>query len=120
MPAYYLTIQRDGVDAVRRQEFADYADAVAFASRDYQVQPGIRRAVLNFSTEAINGEFARSYASLTRIQDVGENQPHASEFRNKAIKLENAFTFDASYVFLIEGPLGREEADADQEADEGE
>jgi hypothetical protein len=117
MAAYYLTVQRDGVDVVRRQEFADYADAVAFTSRYYRVKLPVRRAVLKFYTEAINGQFARSYATLTRVQDVNGNRPHATEARNAAIKQENAFVFDASYLFLIESEPGREDQKA--EADDG-
>ena len=117
MAVYYLTVQRDGVDVVRRQEFADYADAVAFTSRYYQVKPSIGRAVLKFYTEAINGQFARSYAALTRVEDVSENHPYATEARNAATKQENAFVYDASYLFLIESDLGR--ADQKAEADDG-
>jgi hypothetical protein len=64
---YYLTIQREGLDVVRRQPFSNYADAIAFTSRYYQFRPSIRRAVLKFSTEAINGQFARSYATLSKL-----------------------------------------------------
>jgi hypothetical protein len=113
MAMYYLTIQRDGVDVVRRQPFADYADAVAFTSRFYQVKPPIRRAVLKFTTEAINGEFARSYATLTRVQDVREDRPFATEARNAAVKKENAFAFDASYLFVIESQLGCDDQEAE-------
>ena len=85
MPMYYMTVVRDGVDVVRRQEFADYAEAVAFTSRYYRVKPPIRRAVLKFYTEAINGQFACSYAPLTREQDIGTDRARSID-RHAAIK----------------------------------
>jgi len=117
MPVYYLTVMRDGVEVVRRQQCADYAEAVAFTSRYYRVKPPIRRAVLKFYTEAINGQFARSYATLTRERDIGTDRARSID-RHAAIKQENAFEFDASYLFLIESEVGR--ADQEAWADDGE
>src|SRR5262245_22605308 len=101
---YYLTIKKNGEVILAKQPFADYAAAVAFTSQFYQ--PRAARSVLRFTTEVINGEFARSYATLERPENLDKDSPFFKERCHATVKKANAFSFDASYLFLIESELG--------------
>lgn len=98
---YYLTIEKDGSDIVRRKEFSDYYDAVHCCAQYYSAKS--KRSVLSLTTEVINGEFARSYVELAIPEsiDVGEQAR-----RLRATKYSNAFEYDGSYFFLIETEVG--------------
>jgi hypothetical protein len=108
---YYLSVERSGKEIIRRMGFQDYAEAVNFTAQFYA--PKAPRAVLSFVTEVVNGEFARSFAVLTRPDEVAEGEAWFIERRNAAVKQANAFEYDASYQFLIESELGVQDADAD-------
>ena len=110
---YYLTVTRDDKDVLRRHPFADYSEAVAGASQFYKPKAG--RSTLTFSTEVINGLFARSYATLERPEALDENKPFFEARYHHAVKHDNAFSFDASYFFLIESDFGVSDAEAMRE-----
>jgi hypothetical protein len=112
---YYLTVVKDGVDLISQRPYEDYAAAIAGTAEFYRPKAG--RSVLKFTTEVINGAFARSFATLTRPEDIPADHPFPNEIRQKAAKQSNAFSFDATYLFLIENDLGVSERidDADDE-----
>lgn len=112
---YYVSVDEDGVEVVRRKPFDDYCAAVDFFSQFYQPRAG--RAVLEFVSEVINGRFARSYASLMIPGALDENDSYFQTRYHVAAKQSNAFRYDHSYFFLIESEVGRTDAD-DLNADE--
>ena len=111
---YYLTVKKGDTDIVHRQQFDDYGAAVAFTSRFYQSTSA--RSVLVFTTEAIGGQFARSFAALTRTESLRPDEPFYMERYRTAANQENAFKYDASYLFLIESEIGIHDAQAMQAA----
>ena len=101
---YYLTIKKNGEVIVSKQAFDDYAAAIAHASQFYHARS--IRSVLKFTSEAINGEFARSYATLTQPEDINKDSPFYKERYHAAVKNVNAFSFEGSYLFVIQGEIG--------------
>ncbi len=105
---YYLTVSRgDGSDLIRRQPFNDFAAAVAYTATFYRPKYG--RCVLNFTTEVINGQFARSYAFLTDPESVDAKDPRKRSLYELAAKQANAFEYNGTYRFLIESDVGIED-----------
>ena len=115
---YYLTITKDGMDVVRRMVFDDYAAAVGYTARFYE--PKAVRSVLSFTTEVINGQFARSFATLNRPETLDPAGPFYKEKYHRAAQQSNAFAFDASYLFVIESDVGVRDTEAMQAAYESE
>lgn len=113
---YFVTVEEDGKEIVRRKTFADYFAAVSFLSSYYR--PTTARSVLEFATEVINGEFARSYVTLMLPEALDKSD---SLFHTKypiAAKQSNAFRYEHMYFFLIESEVGKNDADADGDSDE--
>ena len=108
---YFLTVRRDGRDEVFRKPFEDYSDALEFLMAYYR--PRSSRSVLTFSTEVINGAFARSYLSLNLPEGVVDG-PGARERYALAVKHQNAYEYSSSYFFLIESQVGIDDADEDE------
>ncbi len=115
---YFLTVEKRGVELVRRQPFDDYGDAIDFIGRYYK--PRSQRSVLNFTTEAINGEFARSYVSLNRPDDLAKDDIGFERRYENAVKYSNAFDYDDSYFFMIESEIGIADCDEEDDDDLGE
>lgn len=107
---YYLTVKKNGAIIVEKQLFADYAAAVARTAQFYT--PRAARSVLLFTTEVINGEFARSYATLTKPEDVPKDSPHFKERHHAAVHQANSFDFDGSSFFVIQSEIGLRDAEA--------
>jgi hypothetical protein len=107
---YYLTVKKNGEVIVSKQAFHDYAEAVAFTSQFYR--PRSIRSVLRFASEAINGEFVRSYATLIKPENIEKDSPHYRERFHAAVKKVNAFDFDGSYLFVIQSEVGMSDAEA--------
>jgi len=114
---YYLTVIRNGYpfckngeDVVSSKPFEDYGAAIAYTSQFYGART--KRCVLEFTTEVINGEFARSYAALTRPEDIDPNQQSYQLKRDRAAKQSNAFNYDSSYFFMIESDVGMRDSAA--------
>ena len=101
---YYLTITRDGQDVIRRKAFDDYDAAIEYTSQFYR--PRHTRCVLEFTTEVINGKFARSFGTLNRPEGLDENGPYYKERYHVAAKQANSFDYDYSYLFVIESECG--------------
>ena len=117
-PMYYLTVKKNGEYVIRRREFADYSAAIAFTAQFYR--PKAPRSVLQFTTEVINGAFARSFAALNRPEDLDPSGPYYTEKRHTAAKQSNAFAYDASYLFVIDSDVGIRDAEAMQAVYESE
>lgn len=115
---YHVTVTKNGNDIVRGKVYDDYAEAIAFISQYYQ--PRAQRSVLSFTTEVINGQFARSFAALTKPEDIEPAQPSSKARYQAAAKQDNAFRYDASYFFLIESEVGIGDGQAMQAAFEQE
>jgi hypothetical protein len=105
---YYLTVEQNGVEVVRRKVFDDYGTAVKFISKYFE--PKSRRSVLSFTTEAINGEFARSYVEMADPTTIDH---HDQTRYLRSVKFSNAFSYEGSYFFLIESDVGIQDADND-------
>ena len=113
---YYVTVVKDGKDIVDRMPVGDFAGALAETSRFYTTRLG--RGVLRFTTEVINGQFARSYAQLNRPEDIDEDEFLFKERYHYAAKYSNAFNYDGSYFFLIESDLGVSERESPDDHDD--
>jgi hypothetical protein len=107
---YYLTVRRNGELVVSRLPFDDYADAIQFLTRYYQLKIPGARAVFELVTEVINGSFARSYGTLRSSDDPGAKSN--TGMLDIARTHELLFTFDGSYRFIIESEFGVREGDA--------
>jgi hypothetical protein len=106
---YFLTIESGDVPIVERVPFADYADAIDACSSYYE--PNARGAVLTFSSEVRGKKFLRSYASLTRPEDLGVDPDRSSPRWRRAAKDSIAFLYSKSYTFLIESEAGAADTD---------
>lgn len=107
---YYVTVDKNGEELVRRKEFDDYAVAMQYLATYYE--PRLGRGVLPFTTEVINGEFARSYVELADPETVGSSNEAR---RLRSIKFSNAFNYDGTYFFLVESDVGIQDADNDED-----
>lgn len=112
---YFLTIKSGEDILCNRVPFADYADAIA-ACGDYY-DPRTAGATLNFTSVVVAKKFLRSYASLTRLEDLRDT-PRGSPQAIAAVKQDNAFVFKNSYVFLIESDEGVREAQRREREDD--
>jgi hypothetical protein len=112
---YYLTVDKDGKELVRRMGFEDYSEALRYLTNFYTPRNNDIRVVLSFTTEVINGEFARSYVELS---DPNAIEPSDETRYVRAVKFSNAFKYEGSYFFLIESELGVQDADCEDEDDD--
>ena len=109
MSNYYLTINHNGVELLRRMQFDDFGAAIAHTSKFYRTRIPGTNAILEFTTEALNGKLARAFAGLTSPDDVkGEENEWGHAL---AAKQSCAFEFDGSYIFVIETDLGIKDSD---------
>ena len=115
---YFVTVVKNGEAIVEKKEFSDYAQAIAYTSEFYQ--PKFGRVVLSFTTEVINGHFARSFATLTRPEDVQEKGAFFKEKYEVAAKQDTSFFYSGSYLFVIESMFGIRDAEAIRAAYESE
>ena len=114
---YYLTITKNSVEIAYRKPFDDFSAAVTYTSQFYKPRIEGCRTVLSFTTEVINGQYARSYTHLTRPEDIDQSMPHHERRYHIAAQQSNAFSYDGSYFFLIETELGIQDAQvAEQES----
>lgn len=114
---YYLTVANSkGEDLVRREAFADYGDAMAALSR--YLRPMWPRSVLQFSTELINGKFARTYMQVRRPNDLDPGDEFYDRQLHLAKKQHNMYDYDEGYLFVIESDFGIEEAAATNNDDD--
>lgn len=97
---YYLTVDKNGEQITRRKAFDDYSKALQSLAEFYR--PKTRRSVLSFTTEIINGQFARSFATLTDPEAIIAQEPFYRERYEVAVRQKSVFEFDGSYQFLIE------------------
>lgn len=108
---YYLTVVKNDEEMIRRKQFADFAAALA-ELRDYY-RPKAGRSTLVFTTEVINGEFARSFAVLADPQSVHPSEPFYRERMETAVRTQNAFEYDGNLTFLIESEHGINDCEVD-------
>jgi hypothetical protein len=96
---YYLTIAKNGVELCRRKEYDDYYLAMDACAKYYS--PKIRRSILSFTAETVNGHFARSYAAINlpeHIEDPLDDKIKKLRYET-AVKNSNKFEYDGSYFF---------------------
>jgi len=101
---YFLTIEVEGTAIVERAPFDDYAQAIEACGGYYE--PRFPGSALTFSTVVVGKKFMRAYASLTRLEDLGEAVDRSSPQAHRAVKDGNAFIYPKSCHFLIESELG--------------
>ena len=111
---YYLSVLKgkDKGEVVASKSFDDFGHAMA-ACADYY-SPRAHRAVLSFTTDAINGKFARAYAELNRPEDIDSTDTENADAKDEyqcAVKQANAHEYDSSFLFLIESDFGIQDAD---------
>lgn len=106
---YYLTICAGDELLEERVKYQDYADAIAACGQYYE--PRSAGSVLSFTSEVRGKKFMRSYAQLSRLEDLGESVGRLSPQGLRAVKSDNAFVYAKSYTFLIESELGARETD---------
>jgi len=113
---YYLSVLKgkDKGEVVASKSFDDFGHAMAACSDYYN--PKAHRAVLSFTTEAINGKFARAYAELNRPEDIDIDSTDIDSADGNdeyqcAIKQANVHDYDSSFLFLIESDFGIQDAD---------
>lgn len=112
---YYVTVDEDGKEIVRRESFDDFYVAMGFFSRYYR--PRSKRSVLGFTTEVINGEFFRAYVTLWIPESLDQADSHFHQRDAIATKQSNAFEYSHTYFFLVESELGAKEADMPDDED---
>lgn len=112
---YFLTIKSGKDILCNRVQFADYADAMAACGAYYD--PRYAGSTLNFTSVVVGKKFLRSYASLTKLEDL-RDVPRNSPQAIAAAKQDNAFVFANSYVFLIESDEGVREAQRREREDD--
>ncbi len=102
---YYLTIRSRTKGICRRKPFNDFSEAVADCANHYKSKaPG---AVLTFTSDIIQGKFARAYAELNLSRHLENYEDDIGELRYRnAVKTENSFLYEDSYFFLIETKFG--------------
>jgi hypothetical protein len=118
---YFLTVFSGGSVVAERVPYEDYSEAIAACGAYYEPRsPG---AVLQFSSVVVGKKFLRSYASLTRVEDLPKDVERSDPRRWRAAKDGNAFLFDNSYHFLVESEAGVEHENQtrveDDEEDDG-
>jgi len=113
---YYLTVEKGGKSLLRREAFDDYGSAVAACYDYYEARSP--RSVLTFTTEAINGQFARSFTELNLPESIEPNDEIGRMRYSAAAKYSNAFDYDDSYFFMIESEIGIADYDAYEEDDD--
>ncbi|MCA9663517.1 MAG: hypothetical protein KC486_34625 [Myxococcales bacterium] len=119
---YFLSVwASDGERLASDEPFESYDEAMASLSRF--IRPKGTRAVLSFTTELINGVFARTYAQVRRPEEVEAlpRQRRLEGMLHRAIKQHNAYDYDRGYLFVIESEYGKTESDrvrANADADE--
>ena len=103
---YYLTVLKgkEWNEVVASKSYEDFGDAMEACADFYS--PKTDRAVLTFTTETINGKFARAYAELNRPEDIDIKGENGKEKHQKAVKHSNAHTYGSTFLFLIESDLG--------------
>lgn len=108
---YFLTVKNtdSGQRLVEREPFEDYGEAMRALSS--YLRPRNPRSVLVFSTELINGEFARTFMQVRRPEDLDPKDPLSKQLRPLASKQANAYDYDCDYLFIIESEYGAAEAD---------
>jgi hypothetical protein len=109
---YYFTVYKNDVAERVREPFDDYEAAMAACSSYFRARA--RRTVLSFTSELVNGKFARSYASLALAREVSQENSFDAGVYADAVKTMNAFDYDAAYLFLIESEFGVADCDAMQ------
>ncbi|MFZ6875588.1 hypothetical protein ACO0LF_26270 [Undibacterium sp. Di27W] len=107
---YYLTIEKNGVKICDHQPFDDYAAAILACSEHYKSR--VNRGVLSFTTETINGVFARSYAELNRPEHISVDDDISKYRYSTAAKYTNSFDYQDSVFFLIESATGIDDANS--------
>jgi hypothetical protein len=116
---YYFSVHKNGMLDCDRQPFDDYSSALE-ACTAYVKPRYAGRRVITFQSELVNGQFARSYASLDLPEAVDRDGPMGAARYSSAAKFSNAFIYDASYVFMIESEFGLADTAAMQKLDEDE
>lgn len=114
--AYFVTVIESGDEVVVRKPYVDYSEAINSLSRFYRSRAP--RATLEFTTELINGKFARSYLTLMLPEDLDPDTPLYEKRRRQAVKQRSAYEYGHSYFFLIESEVGVADADRETEDDE--
>ena len=111
---YYLTVIK-GIEKndelFSRKEFHDFGEALEFCSKFYSPCTTSNRNVLTFTTETIDGKFARAYTELNRPEDIDVDETYGESRYSIAAKYSNRFHYDESFFFLIESCLGIEYCD---------
>ena len=93
MSKYYSTIENNDIIIEKRVPFDDYKEAMHIFSKYYKSKS--QRSVLNFTTELINGRFARSYIELNLPENISMNDDTISTQRYlNAVKHSNAFEYE--------------------------
>ncbi|MEM9543344.1 MAG: hypothetical protein AAGA60_28115 [Cyanobacteria bacterium P01_E01_bin.42] len=110
---YFLTVYKNKKEIIRHMEFNDYSEAVRYCNKFYKLKSTI--SILTFTTEIINGEFARSFTELNRPEDIDLNETYGKERYHHAAKHVNSFDYDASFFFLIESEVGINDPRVDEE-----
>jgi hypothetical protein len=105
---YYLTIEKNGNELCVRKPFDDYGTAIAACAVYYT--PKTKRSVLTFTTETINGQFARSYVVLNHPERINRGDEIGRQLYAAAVANMYAFEYTDSYLFLIESEIGVEDA----------
>ena len=110
---YYLTVLKgkDWNEVEASKSYEDFGDAMSACTEFYS--PKIDRAVLSFTTETINGKFARAYAELNRPEDIDVKGENGKERHHDAVKHSNAHEYANTFLFLIESDLGIADAGGD-------
>jgi hypothetical protein len=101
---YFLTIKVDGIKVKDREIYNDYAAALSACFAYCTLKPG--KAILKFTTETINGVFAKSYAGMDRPERIDIKDEKDKYRYAAAAKLTNSFEYDADLFFIIEGEAG--------------
>ena len=101
---YYLTIERSGDKIVERKAYDDYGSAVAACYDYYRARSS--KSILKFTTEVLNGQFARSYTELNRPEEIDSTDRIGQMRYSAAAKYTNIFDYDSSYSFIIESEVG--------------
>lgn len=107
---YYLTVLKgkDKDEVVASKSFDDFGNAMDACAEFYS--PKTPRAVLSFTTEAINGKFARAYTELNQLGDIDAESADGSERHHYAAKHSKTHEYENSFFFLIESELGIKDA----------
>ena len=116
MHEYFVTVESNVEVLVKRMACIDFHEALSIFSRYYRAKS--KRSVLQFSTEVINGQFARAYAELVVPSQISVNDESSKLRYEIAAKHSNAFEYDQSYFFLVESRVGIEDSEGLEEAED--